>query len=211
MDRLVYNTVKSPTGSEQGQRREATGIMAPNMIKVILGYVCVVCWIGYKLYHRISTKPFRRHAVTLLVLGDVGRSPRMMYHAQSIAQHEWEAVIVGYRDTLPIPSLLGLPHVHFRHITNPPTPLLLLPWVLRAPIRVLWQVYSVLRICLLDVPVYTEYMIVQNPPSIPTLLLAQIICAIGGTKLVVDWHNTGYSILAMRTGEKSPLVKVAKW
>lgn len=52
---------------------------------------------------------------------------------------------------------------------------------------------------------------IQNPPSIPTLALAQLICWITGAKLIIDWHNTGYSILAMRVGQGSVLVKVAKW
>lgn len=52
---------------------------------------------------------------------------------------------------------------------------------------------------------------VQNPPSIPTLALASFITHITKAKLLIDWHNTGYSILAMRTGEASVLVRIAKW
>jgi beta-1,4-mannosyltransferase len=38
-----------------------------------------------------------RRSVVVLVLGDIGRSPRMMYHSQSFAQHEFETFIIGYR------------------------------------------------------------------------------------------------------------------
>lgn len=58
---------------------------------------------------------------------------------------------------------------------------------------------------------HTEFVIVQNPPAIPTLILAQIICRLSGSKLILDWHNEGYSVLAMRLGEGSLLVKIAKW
>lgn len=34
--------------------------------------------------------------VQILVLGDIGRSPRMQYHALSIAKHGGEVVIIGY-------------------------------------------------------------------------------------------------------------------
>ena len=53
-------------------------------------------------------------------------------------------------------------------------------------------------------------MLVQNPPSIPTLLLAIIVCRLRGTKPVIDWHNFGYSILAMKLGIGHPLVTAAR-
>lgn len=36
-------------------------------------------------------------SVQILVLGDIGRSPRMQYHALSIAKHGGKVVIVGYK------------------------------------------------------------------------------------------------------------------
>ena len=41
----------------------------------------------------------RSNTVQILVLGDIGRSPRMQYHAISIAKHGGEVVIIGYRGT----------------------------------------------------------------------------------------------------------------
>lgn len=35
-------------------------------------------------------------SVQILVLGDIGRSPRMQYHALSIAKHGGEVIIIGY-------------------------------------------------------------------------------------------------------------------
>lgn len=37
-----------------------------------------------------------RRTVVVLVLGDIGRSPRMMYHAESFAKLGWETYLVGY-------------------------------------------------------------------------------------------------------------------
>jgi beta-1,4-mannosyltransferase len=53
--------------------------------------------------------------------------------------------------------------------------------------------------------------IYQNPPSIPSLAIASLVCFLRHTNLVIDWHNFGYSILAMKLGERHPLVKVARW
>lgn len=53
----------------------------------------------------LNAKPVRRNTVLLLVLGDIGRSPRMMYHAESFAKLGWEAIIVGYAGTISVASL----------------------------------------------------------------------------------------------------------
>ncbi|ODN82904.1 hypothetical protein L202_01155 [Cryptococcus amylolentus CBS 6039] len=161
------------------------------------------------LYRRVSTRPSRKHTATVLVLGDIGRSPRMMYHADSFAKNQWATYVVGYENTAPIPSLLENQLVSFHGLAEAPTLVDLLPWALRAPIRVSYQIMSVIYICIWSIPCNTEVLLVQNPPSIPTLALAQAVCFVTKTKLIIDWHNTGYSILAMRVGEHSPLVKVA--
>lgn len=36
-------------------------------------------------------------SVAVVVLGDIGRSPRMMYHAQSLLEHGFTTYIVAYR------------------------------------------------------------------------------------------------------------------
>lgn len=38
-----------------------------------------------------------------------------------------------------------------------------------------------------------------------------MICFLRNTSLIVDWHNFGYSILALRLGIKHPLVKISKF
>lgn len=54
-------------------------------------------------------------------------------------------------------------------------------------------------------------MLIQNPPSIPTLALASIVCFLRQTRLVIDWHNFGYSILALKLGDRHPVVRLSKW
>ena len=50
--------------------------------------------------NRCLQKPTRTRSVIVFVLGDVGRSPRMMYHAESFANNGFETYIVGYRGML---------------------------------------------------------------------------------------------------------------
>ena len=160
---------------------------------------------------KIKIKPVKPKSAIVLVLGDIGRSPRMMYHSESLASHGYSTRVVGYTDTSPISAMTSDPLVELKGIANPPRTLLSLPWIARAPIRIVWQVASVLKIILWDVEEHAEVMIVQNPPSIPTLMLAKTVAWFSETKIIIDWHNTGYSILAMRVGESSPLCKIAKW
>lgn len=51
----------------------------------------------------------------------------------------------------------------------------------------------------------------KNPPSVPTLALVWVVGVLRGSKIIIDWHNLGYSILALKLGEGNPLVKIAKW
>ena len=51
----------------------------------------------------------------------------------------------------------------------------------------------------------------QNPPAIPTLPIVKFAALLRGSKVIIDWHNTGYSVLALRLGEKSLVVRFAKW
>lgn len=54
----------------------------------------------YVFLRKPSRKRYlHRRSVVVVVLGDIGRSPRMMYHSQSFAQNDFETFIVGYRGT----------------------------------------------------------------------------------------------------------------
>src|SRR5262249_22785511 len=54
-------------------------------------------------------------------------------------------------------------------------------------------------------------ILVQNPPAIPTLLVALVVARLRAAKLVVDWHNFGYTMLALRLGQQHPVVRLARW
>lgn len=53
--------------------------------------------------------------------------------------------------------------------------------------------------------------VLKNPPSIPTFHVALMVSLIRGSKLVVDWHNYGYTILAQNKWYYKPLVPVYRW
>lgn len=51
-----------------------------------------------------------------------------------------------------------------------------------------------------------DTVLVQNPPAIPTLVLCVMVCWWHGAKLVIDWHNFGYTIMSLTMGRRHPLV-----
>ena len=66
------------------------------------------------------------------------------------------------------------------------------------------------RVLLWQLPRF-DVLLVQNPPAIPTLLIAIIAARVRGARLVIDWHNLGHAMLALRLGEAHPLVRIARW
>jgi beta-1,4-mannosyltransferase len=56
-----------------------------------------------------------------------------------------------------------------------------------------------------------DLLLVQNPPAIPTLPVAWMIARLRRARFVIDWHNLGYSILALRLGRRHVVVRLARW
>ena len=84
-----------------------------------------------------------------------------------------------------------------------------LPFLVGGPLKVVWQVLDLfLTLTYRTRP--ARWLIVQNPPSIPTLAIAALVVALRGTRLLIDWHNYGWSILAGTRGPQHPFVGVAK-
>jgi beta-1,4-mannosyltransferase len=64
--------------------------------------------------------------------------------------------------------------------------------------------------CLLFIARPSKWLLVQNPPSIPTLIIASLVCLIQQRRLVIDWHNYGYTILAGVRGANHPFVALSR-
>lgn len=145
----------------------------------------------------------------VLCLGDIGRSPRMQYHATSLAS-TCAVDIVGYGGSVPHVALLNNPNI-VRHLITPLTwkvPRAL--FILYAPFKVLFLYVQLLWMLFFCVS-RPDFIIVQNPPAIPTLFVAKLVSVIRGSKLVIDWHNFGYSLLALSLGPKHPFVALSYW
>jgi len=153
--------------------------------------------------------------VLIVVLGDLGRSPRMQYHALSLLEAGHTVTLIGYDGCELITDLkafcsvgCGSKRLHVIRFHTPTAKFL----QALAPVYLLWRLLS-LSLCLMFIlflavptkPKRVDRVILQNPPAMPLLLCAYIYCRVTGffyrhrPCLIIDWHNLGYSMLASRS------------
>jgi beta-1,4-mannosyltransferase len=58
--------------------------------------------------------------VCVVVLGDLGRSPRMQYHSLSFAKEGYDVDVIGYGGSQPIKELSDHPKVKIRNLPSCP-------------------------------------------------------------------------------------------
>jgi beta-1,4-mannosyltransferase len=56
-----------------------------------------------------------------------------------------------------------------------------------------------------------DLLLVQSPPALPTLHVVWLVSRLRRIRVVIDWHNLGYSILALRLGRRHLAVRLARW
>ncbi|MEE6498462.1 hypothetical protein FKM82_003110 [Ascaphus truei] len=157
------------------------------------------CWVA---------NPEGNGRVCVLVLGDLGRSPRMTYHALSLARHGFNVSLAGFRETDPHRDVL----CHERIKIHPVSDFRMLkvgPRVFQYGVKVTVQAAQLFYILLkIDPP---SYILLQNPPGLPSIAVTWWVCVLRRSRLIIDWHNYGYSIMSLTNGPDHPIVRIAKW
>jgi len=146
----------------------------------------------------------------VVVLGDLGRSSRMLAHVWSLLGAGHEVHLVGGGRTPLPPALRGVPRLHLHALDGGDAGR---GGGLRATlatgvrgVRLGWQLAKTL---FRGTPP-PDLMLVQTPPPIPTLPIAILAARLRGARLIVDWHNLGWTLLALRFGPRHPLVWVTR-
>ncbi|MDP2319365.1 MAG: glycosyltransferase [Acidobacteriota bacterium] len=145
----------------------------------------------------------------VIVLGDLGRSPRMQYHAASLAAAGHDVDLVGLEGAEVMPVLAANPRVRchrlpdhsFKGRAKGGTKRFVFGSLARAvgQARRLW-------VTLMRAP-KADVILVQNPPAVPTLAVAWLVARLRGSCLVIDWHNLSHTVAAIRLGERHRAVK----
>lgn len=149
-----------------------------------------------------------REQVAVVVLGDLGHSPRMNYHALSLAKEGFEVNLIGFHGAKPPLEVLENDNITLTYMTPCPSWFQSLPRFVAFAFKVFWQ-SLILFFTLLFGPIPTK-LLLQNPPAVPAMPVCWFYCWIFGAKFYIDWHNYGYSIMALNTSPSHPLVKTYK-
>lgn len=73
--------------------------------------------------------------------------------------------------------------------------------------------YSLVLYCLLlsETGSLSLHFYDQNPPGLPSIAVTWVACLLRSSKLIIDWHNYGYTIMSLTHGTRHPIVRIAKW
>ncbi|XP_064814350.1 chitobiosyldiphosphodolichol beta-mannosyltransferase [Oncorhynchus masou masou] len=165
------------------------------------------------LVSQLLRKLRRRDALTelrvcVLVLGDIGRSPRMQYHALSLSKHGYSVTFVGFPGTKPHQDVIGDERITIIPITELKG-LQVGPRMVSYVTKVILQSLQLLLVLLkTDVQ---SHILMQNPPGLPSIVVTWLVCGLRGSRFIIDWHNYGYTIMALSHGPDHPIVRLAQW
>ncbi|KAF8983266.1 hypothetical protein BGZ46_010564 [Entomortierella lignicola] len=187
--------------------RETLKYDKSNSTAIIIGlaFMVIFRFVGY-----LATKPPKLSALgksgfCFVVLGDVGHSPRMLLHARSALSAGWRVDVIGYKGSRLPEDLENDPSIQFHYLRE-------LPRVPESMPRILYYLYAPIKAIVLAIQLFNlamfgvaspEVYMVQNPPSIPTLHVMQLVNWLKQRHLIIDWHNYGFSMVANRLGEQS--------
>ena len=160
---------------------------------------------------RVTAPPAPLARAQVVVLGDFGRSPRMQYHALSLAdQAGLEVDVVAYEGSRPREEVATHPRIHLRLISPPPAWLAArLPRVLALALRVLLQLVQLCVLMTVRLP-RPDVVLLQTPPCVPSFAVCRVVSKLRGARFIIDWHNFAYTLMALQLGQRHPLVAIAR-
>jgi beta-1,4-mannosyltransferase len=148
----------------------------------------------------VKERPVKQRPVAVVVVGDLARSPRMLNHARELARSGRPVCLVGLRQReFAVPAGVSVAPLR--------------PWraigglgLGGAALRMGLTFFELVAVLVRRKP---AAILVQNPPAFPTLLAAWIAARMRRARFVVDWHNYGYTMLALRMGTGHALTRLA--
>ena len=145
----------------------------------------------------------------VIVLGDLGRSPRMQYHAASLAAAGGEVDLIGLEGAPLQPTVASQSRIREHRLHDRAFAGRARGGVRRfvwgSALRALGQAMR-LFVRLMRVP-KPELILVQNPPAVPALSIAWLASRMRGARFVIDWHNLSHTIAAVKVGDHHRAVR----
>jgi beta-1,4-mannosyltransferase len=151
--------------------------------------------------------------IVVIVQGEVAQSPRMMNHVRALLAEGAHVDLVGVFGVAPPPDMSAAPNLQLHALPGAdadrrlavPLASFLIAGAVRSA-RVALRLGRLLVFGLQRADVF----LVQNPPAVPALVIAWCAAKLRGTRLVVDWHNYTFSMLAARLGMRHTVVRLVR-
>jgi beta-1,4-mannosyltransferase len=145
------------------------------------------------------------------VIGELGRSPRMLAHVGALLRAGYEVHLIG-GTSAELPATLrneARLHVHALDgdAARPGSGIAAVLKIIWRGLRLTWRLT---RLMLWQAP-RPDLVLIQNPPTLPTFGVALVVSRLRRARLIIDWHNLGWSVLGLRFGRSHPLVRAARW
>lgn len=133
-------------------------------------------------------------SVVVVVLGDVGRSPRMQYHAKMFAECSsiHRVTLVGYHGEKCIPEVENNKKIVIERFSPFDAQWAKKLNFIRAILKGITCLFQ-LFIKLMFLP-HCDVILIQNPPCIPVLIAALIVSCFRKCNIWLDWHNIGFTM-----------------
>lgn len=150
------------------------------------------------------------HIAWVVVLGDYGRSPRMQYHSMSLStQAGLEVHVLATGGSEPFAAIAKDDNIHVHLMPDTPRALQRLPRAVLLLLRPLLQAVMMLWMMVARLP-RPALILLQLPPAIPTMAVVSFAAWWHNAKLLYDWHNFGYTLMALNLGRNHWLVEMAE-
>jgi beta-1,4-mannosyltransferase len=135
----------------------------------------------------------------------------MQYHAEALAANRVDVDVVACAGSAPHAEIRSHPRITYHRL--PRTRERSLPGWLGLAVAALRAASQTARLVWILVVVVRkpDLILVQNPPAIPTCLVALAAARLRGARFVLDWHNLAWKVLALGVGVRHPVVRLARW
>ncbi|EGR31148.1 hypothetical protein IMG5_116780 [Ichthyophthirius multifiliis] len=153
-----------------------------------------------------------RKIASVIVFGDIARSPRMQNHAIQLSKYGYYVYFVGYEENKVHDKIKENKNIQIidiqSQIVNKLKRLPKILYLVYALFRILIQILQLFHIYLFQIQ-KPQFVIIQNPPSIPVLSTLYVICRLKQIKMIIDFHNYGFTILQLSL-KNSLIFRLAK-
>ena len=147
---------------------------------------------------------------TLVVVGDLGRSPRMLYHARSLALRGVDVDLVGDDGSALPREIIEHPRIRVHRMKRRSMNVFARFGAAASVARISLQAVRLFALLFFRVR-KPDLLMLQNPPGVPALALMLLCARLRSARLIVDWHNFGYTVLALKLPAESVPVRLTRW